>query len=399
MVTLAHGYDFGLVLGHVNHHLRPEADQEEAFCREFAAAKGLPFYAASLDPARRKGESVEAWARRERYEALENMHREVGADWTLTAHHADDQVETVLMRLVQRAPFLSLAGIRPRWGKVLRPLLSFTRERLHEWAVREKLEWVEDPSNVDRRFLRNRLRHEVVASMVADDPGSRDTLLRLAGLAQEYEARCTAAAGELAMLATEGSIPGSAVMPVAALLAVEEDIFKLVIQNVMQRRLGIPVQLSTACWHNFRHFVRVSSVGKVFELPHSVRVLLDRGRLVFYHTAQAVAPQPRPLEPGRARWGYHDFLVTPRDRLSGSTGLWLRSWRSGDRAKVAPGHRPRLVSDIYIDARLTRLEKIHWPLVVTEQEEVIWVPGLSLPRNCLDRSPWRITWQTRIRRK
>ena len=63
------------------------------------------------------------------------------------------------------------------------------------------------------------------------------------------------------------------------------------------------------------------------------------------------------------------------------------------------GGRSRLVSDIYVDNRLSRLEKIHWPLVVTPQDEVVWLPGLGIPQDHLVRTPWEITWQTQIRKR
>lgn len=399
MANLAGGHDFAVTLGHVNHHLRPEADREQAFCREYSARLDLPFSAVALDPGQRKGESVEAWARRERYAALERLRQAAGAQWILTAHHADDQAETVLMRLIQQAPLLSLAGIRPRRDRVLRPLLSFTRQQLRAWAEDEALEWVEDPSNADRRFLRNRLRHGVMAAMMAEDENAREALLGLARLARGYESRCAAAARDLAGLASEGNLPGTVDMPVEALLDVDEDVFKLAVQSILVRFLGIHIQLSTPHWQNFRHFVRVGTIGKVFDLPGSVQALLDRGRLIFYHSGQASAPERLPLESGKTRWGYHDFTVTPTDHPAEVTGLWLRSWWSGDRARVAPGRRSRLVSDIYVDARLSRLEKTHWPLVVTRQDEVVWLPGLGTPRNYLVKAPWRIAWQTQIRKR
>ncbi|UCH62199.1 MAG: tRNA lysidine(34) synthetase TilS [Fidelibacterota bacterium] len=399
MSSLASGHGFTVTLGHVNHRLRPEADGEEAFCRGFAARLDLPFRAAVLSPGQRKGESVEAWARRERYVALERLRQEAGAEWILTAHHADDQAETVLMRLIQQAPLLSLAGIRPRRDRVLRPLLSFTRLQLRLWAESEALEWVEDPSNTDRRFLRNRLRHGVLSTVMTKDNGARETLLGLSRLAQGYEAHCTAAASELVGLATEGNIPATVEMPVEVLLAVEEDIFKLTIRSVVERFLGAHIQMSSLYWKNFRHFIRAGTVGKVFDLPDSAKVLMDRGRLIFYHSKQGSAPAQHPLEPGRTKWGYHDFVMTTTDHAAGATGLWLRSWRSGDRTTLMPGRHAKLVSDIYINARLNRLEKTHWPLVVTGQEEVVWLPGLGIPRDQLLRSPWRITWQTQIRKR
>ncbi len=395
---LAAGNGFSVVLGHVNHRLRPEADSEQAFCRELATRWSLPFYTRELNPCHSDKESIEAWARRERYAALEFMRQEAGAQWILTAHHADDQAETILMRLIQQAPLLGLAGIRPRRGKLLRPLLAFSRQQLRTWAERESLHWVEDSSNADQRFLRNRLRHGVMTAIMDQDETARKTLSDLAGLAQKYEAHCLNIATELAGQATDGSIPGTINMPVEPLLVADDDVFRLTLRRILTGFLGSQIQLSTAHWQNFRHFVQANNVGKVFDISESIRVLLDRGRLIFYKPEQALAPPCCPLEPGEVRWGYHDFTVAPTGSQAGTTGLWLRSWRSGDRTNTLPGGHSRLVSDVYVNARFSRLEKVHWPLVVNRQEEVVWLPGLSVPSDHLVQAPWSITWQTSIRK-
>lgn len=398
MSDLAASCGSSVALGHVNHHLRPEADSEQAFCREVAARWDLPFYTMELSPCHSDRESIEAWARRERYEALERMRQEAGAQWILTAHHADDQAETILMRLIQRAPLLGLAGIRPRRGRILRPLLAFSRQQLRTWAERESLDWVEDSSNADQRFLRNRLRHGIMTAIMDKDEGARKTLSDLAGLAQEYEAHCLNIAGELTGLAADGSIPGTIDMPVEPLLTADDDVFRLTVRKVLARLLGVQVLLSTAHWQNFRHFVQVSTVGKIFDLSDSIRVLLDRGRLIFYKPEHALAPPRCPLEQGKVRWGYHNFTVTPTEPLAGTTGLWLRSWRAGDRINTLPRGHSRLVSDIYVNARFSRLEKVHWPLVINRQEEIVWLPGLGVSSDHLIRAPWSISWQTSIRK-
>ncbi|UCD38387.1 MAG: tRNA lysidine(34) synthetase TilS [Fidelibacterota bacterium] len=399
MSWLAEKHDFALTLGHVNHRLRPDSDDDEHFCHEFAASRGIPFLTVSLSPSELNGESVEAWARRERYAALEDMRLQAGAQWILTAHHADDQAETVLMRLIQQAPLLCLAGIRSQRGKILRPLLSFTRAQLCQWAKQVDLVWVDDQSNFDERFIRNRLRNQLMLATMNGQSGSRDTLLGLANLAQEYESHCANIARETANLAFEGTLPGTVLMPVCPLLAADDDIFKLVVGDILKRFFGIMMSLSTPHWQNLRHFVRAGTVGKIFELPRGVQVLMDRERLVFYRRELASAPDPVPLELGTTEWSHHRFLVTYTETQPGTPNLWIRSWKPGDRARLRSGSHLKLLSDIYIDARLNRLEKTHWPLVVTDQDEVVWIPGLTVPHNCLERTPWRITWLTQSDKK
>ncbi|MEE9162161.1 MAG: tRNA lysidine(34) synthetase TilS [Candidatus Neomarinimicrobiota bacterium] len=398
MAELAEVHDFSVTLGHVNHHLRVDSDLDESFCRENGTRWGLPFHTTSLDPSLRGKASLEGWARNERYAALEEMRGAVGAHWLLTAHHADDQAETVLMRLMQRSRFLTLAGIRPRRGNLLRPLLDFPREALARWASDEGLTWREDPSNSDPRLLRNRLRHTVMPEIFDDSGNGQATLRDLARLAQSYEASCAAAAEKLAGLATPGALRGTVRLPVEPILAAEEDTFRLALRMVVDQHLGTTMELSSAFWQNFRQFVRAASGGKVFELPAEVRVLRDRKQMIFYTSDLARPPGERPLKAGTTRWGYHSFRAARVDGAGTGLDLRVRSWRAGDRATVAPGRSPRLISDIFINSRLNRLEKIHWPLVVSRDDRIVWVPGLGIPRQSLALPEWNITWRTQIHR-
>src|SRR5690606_5548724 len=119
-----------------------------------------------LEGAPQRGESVESWAREARYAAFAGIAEEVGAAALLTAHHADDQIETFLLRLVRGAGLDGLVSIEPdtmRGGlRVLRPFLGLPRSALERWARSRGLAWIEDPSNRDERLLRNAVRRQLV---------------------------------------------------------------------------------------------------------------------------------------------------------------------------------------------------------------------------------------------
>ena len=127
-----------------------------------------------------QGEGIEAVARRQRYTSLA---RHIGKNEALlTAHHLDDQAETVLLQLLRGAGVRGLAGIAPAKsfasGRLLRPLLGFTREELLEYAQRHALEWVEDSSNRDQRYSRNFVRHEVLPLLEQRWPAARRLIVR-----------------------------------------------------------------------------------------------------------------------------------------------------------------------------------------------------------------------------
>ncbi|MET0365098.1 MAG: tRNA lysidine(34) synthetase TilS [Sphingobium sp.] len=145
----------------VDHGLRPEAAGEAEMVARCCAERGISH--AILHPAEPIAGSVQAEARAARYALLDGWMTERGLDWLLTAHHADDQLETLLMRLNRASGVSGLAGIRARRGKVLRPLLGVRKADLEGWVRRRGIPHVTDPSNADERFdrarMRNRLAH------------------------------------------------------------------------------------------------------------------------------------------------------------------------------------------------------------------------------------------------
>lgn len=172
---LAPEHDLALVVGHVDHGLRGDASTaDHEFVASLARQAGLPFASRRVDPeaARRDLHSrarptLEEAARSLRRAALLAMADEAGAAAIATAHHLGDQAETVLLRLLRGTGPDGLAAMAPldRSGRWLRPLLDVPPEALAAAATARGLRWREDASNVDRRFARNRLRHDWIPGL------------------------------------------------------------------------------------------------------------------------------------------------------------------------------------------------------------------------------------------
>ncbi|MBA3479017.1 MAG: tRNA lysidine(34) synthetase TilS, partial [Lautropia sp.] len=168
-----------IFVAHVHHGLQPEADDWLAFCRATAGGLGLPFLSRRLPPLPdRIAGGVEAWARRLRYQALADMAQAAGARLVLTAHHADDQLETYRLRRLRGAGPLGLGAMRdsaPMPGApdrlLLRPFLGLAKQQILEHAQAHHLEWVDDPSNQDLRYARNRVRKELAQELLRDPVG------------------------------------------------------------------------------------------------------------------------------------------------------------------------------------------------------------------------------------
>jgi tRNA(Ile)-lysidine synthase len=146
----------------VDHGLREAAADEARFVGDLCAARGIPHAVLTLDAL--DAGNVSAKARAARYAALNKWADSKGIDWLLTAHHADDQLETMIMRLNRGAGVTGLSGVRARQGRIVRPLLSWRRRELVALVVEAGIVAVDDPSNRDDRYDRARLRKSLAGS-------------------------------------------------------------------------------------------------------------------------------------------------------------------------------------------------------------------------------------------
>src|SRR5215472_16031831 len=170
----------------LDHGLRPEAAGEVAQVRELARSLGLPFHTESLHL--RPGPGMEARARKARYAALEGIAREHGYSAIATAHTADDQAETLLMRLARGSALRGAAAIRAEAPRLLRPLLGVRRADTEAAVAAAGLEPVRDPSNTDPELFRSRIRHRVLPVLrQAAGPSVVERLARFARSAAEDE--------------------------------------------------------------------------------------------------------------------------------------------------------------------------------------------------------------------
>ncbi|MBR4760133.1 MAG: tRNA lysidine(34) synthetase TilS [Lachnospiraceae bacterium] len=155
-----------LLVFHYNHHLRGDAaDRDEAFVRSLCESHDLPFYAAGGDVkafAQENGMGIEEAARHLRYEALYRVADQVGADKIALAHHKNDQAETVLFHLCRGTGLAGLAGMKAQNGRLIRPLLSLSREEIEEYLGFLGQDYMTDETNADTDYTRNLIRAKVL---------------------------------------------------------------------------------------------------------------------------------------------------------------------------------------------------------------------------------------------
>jgi tRNA(Ile)-lysidine synthase len=256
---------------HVNYGLRDDSDEDEAHC--VALCEGLRVRLEVERPRRPEGPgNLQAWARDARYAAAARLASPNAL--IATGHTADDQVETILYRLASSPSRRALLGMRPRDGKLVRPLLAFTREQTTAYCEERGLAWREDPTNAELAYARNRVRHGLGPALAEIHPAAAQNVLRTAELLRD-EAEVLDALVAAELDGSNGSARGR--IELERLAELPPALRRLVVQELADRAAGRPVPGAA------RHADEVASLrptGRaMLDLGGGVRAIAERGVL------------------------------------------------------------------------------------------------------------------------
>lgn len=174
LTHLCHEIGLNFALSHCNFNLRAEeSDADEDFVLQLAEDLELEIFIESFETekyAKKYKVSTQMAARELRYDWFFELANQLGFDYILTAHHADDNLETFLINFTRGTGLEGLTGIPEMNGKIVRPLLSFSRSDLEVYAIGKKMDWCEDSSNATTKYLRNQLRHDIIPTLKQMNP-------------------------------------------------------------------------------------------------------------------------------------------------------------------------------------------------------------------------------------
>lgn len=377
----------GVVAAHFDHRMRPSSGQDAGWVAGLCRAWDVPL---RLGRASEPIGSEDA-ARKARYDFLESVRGEADGALVLTAHHADDQAETVLFRLFRGAGTLGLGGIPTyRSPAILRPLLNVWRSELEEYARQVLLAWRDDPTNRDPSFARNALRNTIlpdVERLVA--PGARRSLVRLAAAASEEEAAWRSVLPGLMAPLEVMEVPGGVSIRRAAFLELHAAVRRRVLRE-LAGDLGVALDLGTT--RRAVDFSEVGQSGRAIELKDSLCLGVDLDRLLLARPPAAADERPLVIDdagPGEGTavldgsslpvtWGTVGAARHPHSRGFDLEAirfpLLVRSRRPGDRIRLRTGTKK--VKKLLLEHRVPPSRRHGLPLLVDGSGEVLWIPGL-----------------------
>jgi tRNA(Ile)-lysidine synthase len=370
-----------LAVAHADHGIHPHSASVAQSVASFAGGLGLRCEVERLRLGPAAGETS---AREARYRWLFALLDRFGASLLFTAHHADDQVETVLMRALEGSGPAGLAGMRAVNGVLVRPLLRFRRRDLASYARARGLPvWV-DPANSDPTHLRSWLRCDLLPAIRKRLPHVDERLRRLGAQAARERAALDAVLDLLPALDPQAEEGGISVA--AAPVAAYDSALAQTVLIAAARRAGFPVgpKRAARAWR----LAVAGAGGREVPLGGGWRAELSFGRLRIVRSGTEQAAGVLPLEGRRGEgiWGAwrvswrRDTAPERQDRAShtawfSADGLVVRSWLPGDKVRPLAGVGRRLVVRCFQDARVPRRSRAAWP-VFAAPDVVVWIPGV-----------------------
>jgi len=420
LVELSAGADWSVIgLVHVHHGLRAdEADADERSVRALADSLGLPIDVSRVDvraamAATRR--SLEAAARDLRYGALAAGARRLGATRVATGHTADDQAETVLLRLLRGSSARGLGGVRLRRGLYIRPLLGCRRGELRRYLAARTQAFREDASNEDLAVTRNRLRHRLMPTLETDWPGGVDALARFADLAaadDDYLTRAAQALGAGAVRTANGGVQ----LSVERLRGQHPALVRRLVRDAIEMAGGVPSfhdveAIRTLLDQKGRSGRSVALRALTAHADHDSVWVIPGVTRREHPVGNVTYPLPVPgsvdvsetgtvirASLGLAEQGLGDPVLGFKTRSLLSPGspstrvvlqqaalvfpLTVRTRRPGDRIRPLGAPGSRKVQDVMVDRKVPRRERDKVPIVVGADGRIVWVAGVAMAHDC-----------------
>jgi len=434
---LAEDYGVSVAAAHLNHGLRGEAELDECFVRELCSRRMVPLTVERADiPAWKKaaGRSTEDMARAVRYEFLERAAAKMGAHRIALGHHLQDQAETVLMNLFRGSGSEGLKGMTPmRAGRYIRPFLHIERHEIIVFLTQEGLDCVMDRSNDDRRYLRNRIRHDLLPMIRRDYNRNIDlALARTAAVLKDEDEFFQSRVNRILTAWNIAVAPEGFSLEVEKIRAQPIALSRRLVKHLLERLADAEQGIY---FHHVQAVLELAFAPRpsgCLHLPHGLEAKRDYGRLILARPAagghdfafaytvtipgeltiretgdiltfrisgdfdfrrwdgagdrQGCRERIWPLPGAKARTNCGDsrpetaVQVTATACLDGDrTGMpvMVRNFCAGDRMRPLGMAGEKKLQDIFVDGKIGRSERKRLPLIVADGR-IAWIPGLYI---------------------
>lgn len=383
LLKLREELHFQIIVAHINHNVRVESEEEERFLKNYCTDHNVIFEKLKIEEYGK--ENFHAYARNIRYKFYEDLIKKYNAKYLMTAHHGDDLIETILMRLVRGSNLAGYQGI-PMISQrenylLVRPLLFVTKDEIKKFDDLNNILYRIDKSNTSSKYTRNRYRMKVLPFLKEENKDVHLKFLKFSNMLESATKYL-----EKVVDITYNRICRDKKLNIREFLKEDDFIKNLILEKLLKNIYNDLSCLEEKHLVLLKDFIFRSKTGSTMDLPLGVHARINYGYLSFVKK-EIKKDYCVPLEDGLVVPNGFKFIKLESiengndtlhlDSSLVSMPLYVRNKRDGDFIELKGTNGKRKVSDIFIDLKVNREDRNSYPIVVDSKDKIIWIPKLK----------------------
>ena len=386
LIKASNKLNINVVCAHVNHNVRQESEQEKDFVQTYCLENGVIFEYMKIEDY--GDDNFHNEARTKRYDFFEKLIEKYHSKYLFTAHHGDDLIETILMRIVRGSSFKGYSGFSKQYQKsnytIIRPLINVTKDEIYKYVSENNLKYVEDKSNFKDVYTRNRYRKYVVPLLKKEDKNVHNKFYKFSKSILEYSDYIDKRAKEIEKELIEDNVLNIALfLKLDHIIAIriinlllekeyQDDlmtitdkhvdlIYNLIMSNKSNSYINLPNNIKGIKSYDKFYFERQTLEQMSYEIEISEQVFLPNGKII--QIVDSIDYDNNNV----CRLNYKDIKIP----------LHVRTKKEGDRIYVKGMKESKKVKDIFINSKIEPKQREVWPIVVDSEDNILWIPGIK----------------------
>ena len=331
--------------------------------------------------------NFESNARYERYNYLNQIANNDKIDFILTAHHKDDQIETLLMKYYDDSDWISYMGIREKYNKILRPMLDISKEKIYSYAKDNNLSWIDDPSNMDINFRRNKIRHIKLPEIYKNNSPLIDELLLRHDNAKNRFKLILNKIDVYLKEYVKNKNPDFIILSNKTINIKDSSTFKLFYKHILNNYFNGNIIKTKGFWSSYFKFIANADTGSKFILNKDFGVMKDRNHHYLYKNKYLNQNNIKINKDNDVKYWYDTQIVTSQSAISKDVevidviripykkfndGIYIRNWQYGDKGYNSSQN----IKKIFINNKVSLFDKMKYPIITDKDDNILCVPKL-----------------------
>ena len=373
---------FEIIVAHINHNVRIESDEEEKFLRQFCEDNNIIFEGIKIEEYNK--ENFHAYARNFRYKFYDDLIKKYNANYLMTAHHGDDLMETILMRLTRGSTLRGYSGIslitKKDKYKIVRPLLYLTKDEIKDYNDNNNVPYYIDKSNYSSKYTRNRYRMEILPFLKEENKNVHLKFLKFSKLLEDYNNYIEKEINDIYKKVWVDNK-----LDIIKFNKYDNFIKRLVIEKLLQDNIENITELNDKHIDSILKIINNNKTGSEIYIPNNILVInynylefknnnINNNYKLELIDGLVIPNGMKFIKLDNEENGNDTLHINSKDI---KLPLYVRNRKEGDYIELKGINGKKLISDIFIDCKISRANRSSYPVVVDSNNEIIWIPKLK----------------------